>query len=351
MSDITPAEQDEARYPEETRTLEAFPTRKELYEALAQQQDLRAQLTALQQTLQGLLDQVGQAQEKVNATLAQVDQGTVALKSELTAGLETKQNKPSAPSITTYGYNAQASSYGVAVGSYANGKSSGVALGYYADGNYFGVAVGDYAKGLSVGAAVGYHANGQSGGVAVGYYAWGPTCGAAVGDHAESGTFGVAVGYNAVGYNDSVTIGAFASNSYNYYCVTIGYEACVDGAANGVAVGANAYVKQGGVAMGSGATAAGRYAVVIGRDAQNFTDNSCQITANAVDLGADLSLRAVAGETPETSFFDFVHRDRLNGTVTGRRISAAAFFNLLDAYGATDEVPDAASGYYGYGYS
>ena len=139
--------------------------------------------------------------------------------------------------IVTWGYNANAGNYGLAIGYQANGNTYGTALGYNAQANSTGIAIGYSSQGYGSGAAIGHNSQGYNLGVAIGWMAKGYDHGVAVGCAASGYTKGVAIGNTASGNNYGVAIGKYSNG--NTEGVAVGSRA--DGHSYGVAVGYGAY--------------------------------------------------------------------------------------------------------------
>jgi len=107
-------------------------------------------------------------------------------------------------SSSQFGYLADGSSYGAALGLSANGSGSGAAVGYNAYGNNNGAAVGYGANGSGYGTAVGYGANGNNFGAALGSSADGHGVGnVALGGNDGSGDNATVPG----GFTDTIELG------------------------------------------------------------------------------------------------------------------------------------------------
>lgn len=192
------------------------------------------------------------------------------------------------------GYNAKA---GMDRNESVVGRDDGfqVAVGNSANGSVYGAAVGRNANGSNSGVAVGYNTNGSNYGAAIGLNANGGSYGAAIGAGAQGNSRGVAIGYNANGGSSyDIAIGVNSTTNYTSYTATIGVES------------------------------------------SNDTQYSLQISAYNNEQNTFFVQRLVAGETLDTSYIDFYHRDRVSSEFKGRRISATNFFKLLDANGAID---------------
>lgn len=236
---------------------------------------------------------------------------------------------------------------GIAIGDIYLGSYS-VNIGHGKDpspGNY-SVSIGYYVRTLSnnMSVAIGYAAASQYGAVAIGAHADAAAQSVLVGAESSVGEYAVGVGRFV-----SVGEGCFAAGvqaTAMRGSLSVGFFADAD--VDSVAIGKYSYAMNRSLALGSDAQALADGCVAIGCRCQNSTANSVKILAGDVTGGASLALKMIAGESLAESFFEFVHTDVLSAEVKGRRISVSKFFDMLDQFGATEDVSDSLQGYYGY---
>lgn len=231
------------------------------------------------------------------------------------------------------GYNITQSWDGsISLGDYAGAKVNGIALGQNADAGKSSVSIADSAKTGENSVAVGFASKAQA------------TQSTSVGSSSTaSGISSIAVGSSSVASGALATAVGNSAKAKSTESTALGYSSTAEGT-YAIAVGCSSNAGDCSIAVGQSATASADFSTAIGFNAYNDLSGSFLLKSFSAKDTATLCVRFVAGADADTSYFDFYHNSLSSGVISGRRISASNFFAMLDAHGATTEIPNTSEG-------